>query len=507
MAMYDTTYEYPDVYVNSIPEARRISITSMIGTVGGIIGRAPRGVRNVPVKVTSWSEYIDNFANGMPSGFTSNSYLGYAVYGFFQNGGSELYILNEADRHLATATATLSGASLEASDAGAWAGNEKSTNKLWVDVAAGKDEHEFIINVYYGDVAGDDTWVEDFEITASEEDKVTAVDLKALINGNSDYFIVSADQIEDVTLAVTEAVAFTGGSDGSTEEDGVTLKPIDVETSLRKFDNIDDIAMIAHADNNTQNAANTMLAYCWSTNEKRNRNKDCHNNLIAIIGAPSETTTPDEAIALKYKGRGCFAYPWGGFLDSLTNEVKYIPIVGHYMGRAAAMIEDEGYQRVPAGVYANLTGIVSLSQAIDPIVAGKLNKNNIITMMDKPNYGIVVWGGRSCDDGRYINSLLLEAKLRRDLYQGLQPFVFQPNTASTWRTVQSTIDTYMSDLWQSGAFEGETAAKAYYVLCDETNNTPKTIEKHELHVKIAYREVGCAEFIIVDIYRSTSELR
>ena len=510
--MANMEYTNPDVYVRSVPQSVPAVITATSGTIGGLIGRTQRGVRNVPVKITSWAEYLEQFAYGMPSAFIPTSYLAYAVYGFFQNGGSELYILSEADDGLKKATAIVGGISLEASDEGAWAGDGKSATKLMAQLVADPSgaEHTFVLNVYYGDTATDDTFKEAITLVGVDDEadgtKITAATLKSAINASS-YVRVVSTVVDDVTLtADVAAVGFTGGADGTDMGEGV-LKPVDVSTSLHKFDNIDDISMIAHADDNTEKTAQTILDYCWSTNERRNLMKLSHNNLVAVLGVESETTTVDDAISLDLKGRGTVVFPWGGFLDTLTGETKMIPLVGHHMGRIAQMINSEGFQRVPAGVTAAISGIVSTSQEIDSIQSGKLNAANICSVVMKNNYGFVLWGGRSKDDGRYINSLLLEAKIRRDLYNGLQSFIFRPNTQRTRSAVADVTTSYMMNLWNNGTFNGSTPSSAFCVVCDETNNTAATIAKKELHLYVAYREVDCAELVIVDIYRTLDELQ
>ena len=85
------SYKAPGVYVQDVVSGSQ-SITQESSSVGIMIGVTPSGVLGVAKKVGSFTEYIAEFANGLASPFLENSFLSYAVHGFFANGGKELYI-------------------------------------------------------------------------------------------------------------------------------------------------------------------------------------------------------------------------------------------------------------------------------------------------------------------------------------------------------------------------------------------------------------------------------
>ena len=87
------SYKAPGVYVQDIVSGSQ-SISLASSSVGILIGVAKAGITNTAVKIGSWTEFISNFANGLDTPFMENSYLPYAVHGFFTNGGKELYIGN-----------------------------------------------------------------------------------------------------------------------------------------------------------------------------------------------------------------------------------------------------------------------------------------------------------------------------------------------------------------------------------------------------------------------------
>lgn len=479
-----TTYDFPDVYIERQPYSEGINIAVSGAYIGGFIGKAERGVKNTPVLITSWAQYVNTFAYGMDSPFIANSYLAYAVYGFFQNGGSSCYVMNASDGKEVPASATLCGMTAYASDKGLWG------NKISLDVTAmtddedeGEDEtaeSKFVLNVYYGDSASDDTKVESFEGVTN----TTVVDA---VNAASNFVTIQVGA-DDVELAATTATTLTGGKDG-----GVPV----YSDILPLWDNVEGLAMLSLTDSGAKADVKLLLDYCTK-----------REDVQAVITSESAATSVDEVAALsKYckNTRGNLFYPWIQVVDPLTSTVIDVPNVGHAQGLVVRVTTNTGLYQVPAGVDAVINGAVGLSTELDKTQAGKLNTSNVCCIINKKGYGIVNWGGRSLfEGGRYITSILLETKIARDLYDGLQPYIFQPNNSMTWQKVTKTLEVYMENLWNSGAFEGSTAASAFKVVCDGTTNTADTIAKKQLNATVSYRERDCAEFIVIKLSRDLS---
>ncbi len=86
-------FQRPGVYVQETLNP----IQPVAGTnsefVTALIGENDRGPVNTPTLVTSWSQYVTTF--GSWNSYTSNN-LPIAVYMFFSNGGSQLYVTRTA---------------------------------------------------------------------------------------------------------------------------------------------------------------------------------------------------------------------------------------------------------------------------------------------------------------------------------------------------------------------------------------------------------------------------
>ena len=86
---------HPGVYIEEVSSGVR-TITGVATSIALFVGWAPRGPIDRAVRLTSFADYERAYG-----GLDSRSLLGYAVRQFYDNGGSDAYVLRIAD----TATA------------------------------------------------------------------------------------------------------------------------------------------------------------------------------------------------------------------------------------------------------------------------------------------------------------------------------------------------------------------------------------------------------------------
>ena len=191
--------------------------------------------------------------------------------------------------------------------------------------------------------------------------------------------------------------------------------------------------------------------------------------------------------------------------DPLTDSLKTVPACGHLMGLYARTIENYGIHKAPAGTNANLRGVVELEYAVTPTELGDLNIAGVIVLMTRPNAGIVAWGARSLNSSdstlRYVTDGLINLNIKKSLYDGTQYAVFEPNDETLWSNVKATCVGFLETLRLNGTLKG-TAAEAYYVIVDDSNNTDDTIAEGQLNIEIGYAPVKPAEFIIIKLAHS-----
>ena len=66
-------YQAPDVYIEDVKSGSQ-SVAQASASVAAMIGVTRSGVLNTPVLVTSWTDFITKFANGLDTPFISSSF-------------------------------------------------------------------------------------------------------------------------------------------------------------------------------------------------------------------------------------------------------------------------------------------------------------------------------------------------------------------------------------------------------------------------------------------------
>ena len=471
------SYKAPGVYVEDITSGSQ-SIEQASSSVGVLIGTTRSGVVNSPQKVTSWTDFINKFANGLDTPFSTNMYLPYSVYGFFNNGGSELYVISLKKSGVkATKTTTGSKLTITASTEGAW-GNDISLTFVKASdwVASTNLTYDVTIKVGSGD-----------SVTLNGETIDTIAD-DILANFKAKEWISAVTLGESAALA-EEVITLEGGSDGT------TLTDSDYISALDYIDLLED-AMLVGIPGQTSSALNlALMQYC----EK--------NWLFPMLDAPVGSTV--DAVKTYRKTvsswTGCIAYPWGKVLDPLTNDLKLIPTVGHLMGVYARVFTNRGIFKAPAGLEAVVNGFVELEKNLTPGDIGTLNSVGVICIRAMPNAGIVVWGARSLNSTdttmRYVTDGIMNLVIKRSLDRGTAFAVFEPNNEVTWNRLDSSCRAFLETLRLEGAFKG-TKDTAYYVTVNDTNNTDATIAEGILNVEVGYAPVKPAEFVVIKLAHS-----
>ena len=460
-------YLSPGVYIEDNPNPPVIEAVS--ASTGGFVGVTQRGEVGKPIFINSWNAFINNFALGMNSPFIANSDLAYAVYGFFQNGGKRCYVMRVASESVATAK--LEGdLAIEAKDAGAWG------NKLKVTITANSDTATNF----------------DLKVTLDSEEVEV---FKNLTNtsGEENYWIdVLDDQsgfIKGVSgnLVAKEATALSGGADGVDD-----IADTDYTGALANFDVIDDLNLLCIPGQTSTVINSAVMTYC------ENR-----KDVFAILDAP-EASTVEGVIALR-KTMSCknaaLYFHWIKVSDPLskTGKLRSCPPCGHVMGVYARTIAERGVWKAPAGTEAIVRGAIEVTTTLTNGDTDVLNPAGIVSIIPKTNYGIVIWGARDLHPDssmKYISDVLLDINIKKSVFNGTQPFVFEPNDHKTWTRVKTTIEAFLDGLWRDGALFGEKSTEAYYVKCDADLNTQNMRNQGKLICEIGYANKKPAEFVI-----------
>lgn len=470
------SYNAPGVYVHDVVSGSQ-SISQASSSIGALIGVAKAGVINQAVKIGSWTEYIAKFANGLDTPFDANNYLPYSVYGFFQNGGKELYVVNVKKTAVKATKTSTHGYKATAVSEGAWG------NDIKVSVAKASDwsNDNKVFNVTVSVGTNSSVTVSDVTVDNINSVVIENTQIKEWL-GEFVYTTPDTDMVE-------ETFNLASGSDGA------VLANSDYISALECLDPLDDVTLVAIPGQTASAINGALLAYCDN------------NGLFPIIDMPIGSTA--EATKQYRKSisalTGALPYPWGKMNDPLTDELKTVPTCGHVMGVYARVIENRGIHKAAAGVDAVVRGFVEMEKQITPAELSTLNPIGVCVIMSRPNAGIVIWGARSLNSTdstmRYVTDGLLNLNIKRSLYNGTQFAVFEPNDENLWSRVEATCKAFLETLRQSGALKGN-ADEAYYVTVDDTNNTDATIAEGQLNIEIGYAPVKPAEFVIIKLAHS-----
>ena len=134
------TYNKPDVYVEETLTPTSQVATASATSVAAFVGTTDRGptatvsgsVVGVPTLVRSWSEFVNKFcfgstANVFSTTGTTNADMKYAVKSFFDNGGSQAYILRTLNTDATKAAVSLRDQNATINVSGTWTFSATST--------------------------------------------------------------------------------------------------------------------------------------------------------------------------------------------------------------------------------------------------------------------------------------------------------------------------------------------------------------------------------------------
>lgn len=481
------TYLSPDVYIQN-DDTPSVDTQVAVG-VGALVGIAQRGPINEAVRVTSWNQYINKFAYGMDTPFLAYSYLAYSVYGFFQNGGSELYIVRSAHNTAAEAkNVAIEGLTLQliAKDAGTWGNDLKAAISVNED-----NSSNFDLTIRYKNAV--------VEIIRNLSNSVTDDNYwKERVNNASNYVYTNTAG----TLAVQSEISFAGGVDGVSD-----ITDEDYLDSLQALNDYDDeIFKLAIPGQTTNAIYRGVIDYCLE-----------HEGIVPIITPPVSATTNDvKAMRKMYESQtGAIVWPWIYVTDPLSknlspNNVKLVPVEGHYMGVDSRTATKYGVHKASAGVEAIVHGAVKLGTKITNVDTDVLNPAGVVTIKTVKNYGICVWGARSLNSQdahfRYVSDLTLDSYIKRNCYRIGLPYVFRGNVPSTWDDLQAEVEAFMDGMMNRGSFASMVRESAYFVKCDaDLNQEHADNNDGIIECEVGYAGSKPAEFIVFRIKHSINK--
>ncbi|WP_440948575.1 phage tail sheath family protein [Methanosarcina sp. T3] len=269
--------------------------------------------------------------------------------------------------------------------------------------------------------------------------------------------------------------------------------------SLKKFEPIDDIAIVAVPGAIKKEQQNAIIVHCENMKDR-----------VAIldgIQSPSAFTadlitggTPNSKYAALY-------FPWIKVLDPISQTNISQPPSGHLAGVYARVDAERGVFKAPANEIVR--GAVDLDYKLSPNDQAGLNPKgiNVIRAFDG---NLNIWGARTLGgdangEFRYISTRRYFNFLRKSIEQGTQFVVFEPNSPALWQRITRTVSDFLLRQWRDGALFGDTPKQAFFVKCDTDTNPPEVREAGQVVTEIGVAIVKPAEFVIFRIQQTTGE--
>ncbi|MFE2865910.1 phage tail sheath family protein [Embleya sp. NPDC059259] len=290
-----------------------------------------------------------------------------------------------------------------------------------------------------------------------------------------------------------------------------------VHSGLAGLKSVHDVTMVAvpvlwdiATANGSKNLPNSLDA---AVNLMRSVTDHCSRagNRLAILDAPR---TPDHLDSAwdghlttlagnagtdndTDKTFGTLYYPWVRVPGLDGDTTRAVPPCGHIAGVWAATDTARGVFKAPANI-----GLAAVLEPLDVVGDARqqpLNDAGVNCLRVFPGRGLLVWGARTLSDTRdwrYVNVRRLVCFLEDSIVSSSRWVVFEPNDERLWASLRHAVSAFLTDQWRAGALAGRTPGEAFYVVCDDTNNTPDTVDRGHVYCDIGVAPVRPAEFVV-----------
>lgn len=485
------TYSRPGVYVSE----GAFSTTATVGATtvaAGFIGASLRGPI-VPTRVNSWTAYKALY------GDIEDAYdLSYAVYHYFSNGGRNTYVSRVYDSSAALSASvniagTVNGGSstpvfnLRAENPGAWG------NSLTATITAGLvtgSEPTFNLTVKLGGVE-----VERWNELSLDVDANRYVG--TVVNTYSAYVRVSsiASYTSAFTVTAVSNSSFASGSDGS------GIENTDWNNAVEAFDAVEEELLLNMVNMTTASVVNNALAYC------ENR-----GDAFLVIDPTTVTSGADAVSAVSgysASSYGAVYYPKLKMVDPSKTGAAAIRDTapgGAILGLYSRVESERTVAKAPAGYAYDLRGALGLVTSFTEAEQGTMYDAHVNALKAIPGAGVIVNGARTLKKTDITKFIPVRRSLNYVKAQSkrLTEFaVFEPNNERLWTNIQVRLSKFLSEFWSAGGLKGRSTADAYYIICDNTNNTQNTIENGEVRIEVGVALQTPAEFIVIEVSQFT----
>jgi uncharacterized protein len=490
---------YPGVYIEEIPSGVR-TITGVATSIAAFAGWAPKGPTDKAQRILSWADYERSHG-----GMDVRSYLGYSIYHFFANGGSQAYVVRLVADDAETAEVTIdSKLVVTGSSPGAWA------NQYGVMTATSTfDADRFLLAVVEGTDATKK--VETFaNLSLDPNDRRYA---PTVINNLSALIRVEVIDTDPAPPADTDPVALADGADGEvlqpdTADFETALLPASGTGGLYHLDRVDLFNLLCVPGESDPTTLGSLEGFCQTRRAFLIADSAPDGTFDALDEGPDGALTGDAAI------NAAFYFPWVNAPNALKeNRPETFPPCGFIAGLYARTDASRGVWKAPAGTEASLRGVNGVAVPLTDDENGVLNLLAINCIRNFPIYGTVAWGARTLhgnnergSEWKYIPVRRMALFLEETLFRSLKWVVFEPNDEPLWAQIRLNVGAFLHGLFRQGAFQGSTPRDAYFVKCDKETTTQADINQGIVNIIVGFAPLKPAEFVIIKLQQMAGQI-
>jgi phage tail sheath protein FI len=375
---------------------------------------------------------------------------------------------------------------------------KKTVSITWVQGGVTKTATDDGAGNIIGDVNPTGANSIDYTTGAIDFTTVGVVDVYTLMTAS--YYSAGED--------TTTQTIFTGGSDGTfttvTYSRGQFTSPVLIPTyqglyALSKVDELLQICIPDFAGDVT--VTGDQLDYAESR-----RSLPSGGDRFIILTVPYGSSAQEAVDWFKFQlGRysdySAVYWPWIKVADPLSSDRPLaIPPIMHIAGIYARTDSTKNVGKSPGGTVDGalkfLVGLETKPSIGDraTIFASKLN-----SLISTPQTGMAVWGVRTISnqsDWRYVNARRLVMFVENSVYNSTHWVAFENNGPALWTKIKTQLVGWLGALFGDGYFAGTKPTDAFFVTCDQTNNTPVTVDQGVVITDVGVAPNKPAEFVV-----------
>lgn len=504
-------YKKPGVYVEESLLVNAAD-TAAANSVALFVGAAGTGPVDNPVRCSTWSDYVinfggfDNIASNTGSA-TNLTYLPYAVYSYFQNGGRPCYVQRAVGATAGTAAnlTVTNGATPTPTTAFKVVARSVGTsgNNLKVTLVSPAT------NVWNFTVLKDNVEVEKFTYLSMTGNVAGTRRLDGVINDpySGSTLVRITDFDSAVTpAALTVATALTGGANPSLPaSSGYSTI---TASAVSKIEGPIIVNLVGYTTDVNDVAAYVAPETVQSSTFPDRGDVFIINDNVAprTYGQTStQYKTQINSVLSQYSGDSYVASftPWIIIPDpTRAGSTITVPPGGAVAGVISRVDSTIGVFRAPAGILASITNAVGVDTKYTDSELGDLNAANINVIRPVAGAGISIMGARTrkvYGADRYISARRTLIYIKESMRRSTQFALFENNDQRLWTQLRMSAERLLRPLWEAGGLRGASAAEAYYIKCDSSINTPAVIASGEVRMEIGVALEYPAEFIVIRV--------